>query len=285
MTSLATELESALFALIGSILVVSIGWKKGFFQAPQELKKPKSPPTLLLVLIAIAIYFIMAMLVPLLFKNFLLTAGTMDARIGKMAWATFLISFFIFGALAIYFFLLPKPIRQYILLRKAQFEPKKDLLFAIYAWLISFPLVLLTGTLLGLLIYFIYGTFELPDQNAILFMKMTFGKPLYFTLAMFSVVVFAPLIEETLFRGFLQSYLRRYFSPAFSIAIASLCFTSFHYSADQGLGNISILGSLFLLGCFLGFLYERQQSLFAPLLLHSLFNFLSVANLYFLSAL
>jgi membrane protease YdiL (CAAX protease family) len=284
MSDLSSELETALLALIASVLVVSIGWKKGFFRAPGELEKPRSPPTLLLVLGAFAIYFLMGLIIPLLFHNFLSSSSSMDDRIGRMSWATFLISAFIFGALALYFALVPKAIRQGILLRKALFEPKKDLAFAIYAWLIAFPVVLLLSSALELLSYLIFGTFELPDQNAILFKKMTFSKPLYFTLATLSVVVFAPLIEETLFRGFLQSYLRRYLSPAFSIAIASLGFTSFHFSADQGFGNFPILGSLFLLGCFLGFLYERQQSLFAPILLHAVFNALSIANLYFLSA-
>ncbi len=283
MTDLASELETALLALFGSAVAVAIGWKKGFFRTPQEIEKPKSPPTLLLVFFAFAIYFVMGLLVPLLFQKFLSSAVSMDARIGRASWATFLISGFIFAVLALYFLAIPKPIRQSILLRKT-FEPGRDVLFAIYAWLISFPLVLLLSSALELLIYFIYGMFELPDQVAVLFLKMTFGKPLYFFLATTSVVIFAPLIEETLFRGFLQNYLKRYLSPSLSIGIAALCFTSFHFSMEQGMGNLPILASLFLLGCFLGFLYERQQSLLSPILLHAIFNALSVANLYFLSS-
>ena len=126
---------------------------------------------------------------------------------------------------------------------------------------------------------------DFPDQIAVLFLKMTFEKPGFLVLAMSSIVLFAPLIEETLFRGFLQSWLRRHLAPLPSIAISSILFTSFHYSGDQGASNISILSSLFVLGCFLGFLYERRQSLFSPLLLHGLFNALSAANLYISSAL
>lgn len=282
MTTLASELETALFAAVLSLIAVTIGWKKGFFRMPESSIKPKHPPTLLLVFLAFGIYFLLGMLIPLLFHNTLESATTLEERVAKASWAAFGVSLSIAFALGFFLRALPQPIRQDILLKSGRFEPKKDLLLAIGAWPISFPLVLMIGGLCDILLYFLYGTFDLPDQLAVLFLKMTFGKIGYFFLATSSIVLLAPLIEETLFRGFLQSWLRRYLTPAPSIAIASLFFTAFHFSLDQGASNLSILSSLFILGCFLGFLYERRQSLFSPLLLHALFNAISVANLYFL---
>ena len=105
---------------------------------------------------------------------------------------------------------------------------------------------------------------------------------LYFFLIVVIVTFLAPCIEETLFRGFLQSYIRQYLGPKLSIVISSFCFALFHYSSEQGLANISIIGSLFSLAFFLGFIYEKRGSLLAPIILHSAFNTISAINLYFL---
>ncbi len=284
MITLGSEFGTAIFAGIASVVALKIGRKKGFFHMPQTVEKPKHPPTFLLVFIAFAIYFAIGTIVPNFFTRSLSSAATQEVRIQLTTLAGFTISFSIFVGLTFFLRMIAKPIRQDILLRSRRFEAKKDLIYAAAAWLISFPLVLFIGTSLDILLYFITGSFDLPDQIAVLFLKMTFGMPSYFLLAMSSIVILAPLIEETLFRGFLQSWLRRYLPPLPSIAIASFFFTSFHFSIDQGVSNLSILTSLFILGCFLGYLYEKRQSIFAPLLLHALFNALSIANLYFLSA-
>ena len=83
-----------------------------------------------------------------------------------------------------------------------------------------------------------------------------------------------------LFRGFLQTYIRKHLGPKQAIVITSLCFSFFHYASGQGLGNIMIITSLFVLALFLGFLYEKQGSLLAPMVLHASFNTISVINLY-----
>ena len=90
------------------------------------------------------------------------------------------------------------------------------------------------------------------------------------------------ILEEFLFRGVLQNFLKKYFKRDVSIIITSLVFAFFHYSPSQKLSNISIIGSLFVLACFLSFLYERQKSLFAPIFLHATFNAISIINLIFI---
>jgi len=281
MTTLSSELFSALIAAIGSFIALSIAWKKGFFRLLHAPDKPQQLPTLLLVAIAFGLYIAVSMFIPASISPFILQgANTQYDRIARVTLFSFLVSFVTLIAFALLLRWMPQPVRQTILLKNPPFQPKKDLLEALAAWVISFPVVLFIGSTLEILLYFHYGTFELPDQVAVLFFKMTLGKPLYLAMALISIVVFSPLVEETLFRGFLQSWLRRHRSPTASIAITSACFTAFHFSTTQGASNIPILAALFVLGCFLGLLYERRQSLFAPLLLHILFNAVNVANLY-----
>jgi hypothetical protein len=100
--------------------------------------------------------------------------------------------------------------------------------------------------------------------------------------ALFIVIIAAPVIEELLFRGFLQNYFKRYLGTKAAILITSLCFALFHLAPSQGLGNISLVISLFSFACFLGFVYERQKSLFASIGLHMFFNLVSSIRILFL---
>lgn len=101
---------------------------------------------------------------------------------------------------------------------------------------------------------------------------------LAFTAMMVTVV---PVTEELLFRGFLQSWLRRYLSSRWCIAVTALPFALSHYSPTQEWSNLSLILALFVLGCFLGRLYERWGTLWAPIGLHAAFNAISVALLLF----
>jgi membrane protease YdiL (CAAX protease family) len=283
-TTLAGQCAGALLAAAGSFVTVWIARNKGFFHTTwkkrnganvdaSSMGKRIHLPTLPLVILVFAIYVIGGVTVPTFLNQIF------SINIAQIA---FLSAAVILGFLLAFLFLIAKPIRKGIWRSRPDVNVKQDAILAFSAWVISFPLVILVGTLLEIILYLFTGTFDFPDQIAIAFLKMTFEHAFNFILAAISIVCFAPLIEEILFRGFLQSYLLRYCSPLSAIAISSFCFTCFHYSGEQGLGNIPILGSLFLLGCFLGFLYERQKSLLSPLILHATFNTLSILNLYFL---
>lgn len=124
-----------------------------------------------------------------------------------------------------------------------------------------------------------YWMGEMPpqvDQDAIRFLKSTLSNPTLFLNTAVAIVLFIPLAEEILFRGLLQNYLRSLFGPVFAIAITSFFFAMMHYSGAQGLSNVQIVSSLFALSLFLGFLYEREKTLLAPLALHATFNLVTV---------
>ncbi len=147
-------------------------------------------------------------------------------------------------------------------------------------WFMSFPLVSILGDLLDTTMK---QLFHLKDfeQNAVKFVKVAMNTPLSLIFALLSVLIMAPLLEEFLFRGVLQTYLKKRIGPKAAILLSALVFAIFHYSAGHGLGNVSLIFSLLILGTFLGFLYERQGSLWAPIGLHIAFNSVSAFRILF----
>ena len=267
---------------ITAIGVLWFGKVKKFFQW-NPLRPWDSKISLGYVLIAFALYFgICGYLVPIyiaLLKHY----APHLSQIGYAAWLNFLNSGTVLAALLIFLRYLPLVSRQGLLRCPTVVRDlPQDFLMGLSGWLLSFPLVVFLTSSLESLVLYLFNTTYLPDQLAVYFVKMTFADPIYFALTILTVVIITPLVEELLFRGFLQSFIRRHLGPKQAILITSTCFALFHYSVEQGLGNIPIIGTLFFLALFLGYLYERQGSLFASISLHALFNGISILNLYFL---
>lgn len=157
----------------------------------------------------------------------------------------------------------------------------KALLMGFLTWIIAYPLVLLFSQVITLvLIYFIPDYDVTIDQVAIDHLKKALPNVGTFLTLGFTVIFLVPIVEELLFRGYLQSYLRRFLNPFFSIGITSLLFAFAHFSMQQGLSNIQLIPSLFILSCFLGFIVERQRSIWASIGLHALFNAVTVTILF-----
>lgn len=149
-----------------------------------------------------------------------------------------------------------------------------DLLIGMAGWLIALPIVVLVSHLvtLGLALFIEPVPVE---QLAVQELKSAIKEPSLFAAMIGVVVIGAPFIEETLFRGFLQTSIVRIAGCWWGIALTSLIFTFFHFSPDQGISNIEILSSLFVLSCFLGYVRERQGNLWGAISLHCCFNTLS----------
>ncbi len=155
-----------------------------------------------------------------------------------------------------------------------------DAALGILTWILSFPIVAVVGQICDLFLYIVYE-FENYEQVAVRYLKSNLDSPLQMAAALFMIVVMAPCIEEFLFRGLLQNWLKKHLGFKAGLLIASLLFASFHYSGSQGLGNLSLVASLFVFALFLGFLYERQKSLVASIALHMTFNFASSFRILF----
>lgn len=83
----------------------------------------------------------------------------------------------------------------------------------------------------------------------------------------FSLCVLTPVVEEILYRRFLYVALRKRFSFKFSTFFCSLIFSFFHFPEIV----VSFLG-----GCFLCYVYEREENLFVPIMIHSMKNLIVV---------
>lgn len=154
-------------------------------------------------------------------------------------------------------------------------ERWRNILFGPFLWLVAFPLVTFTAEGVKDLVRYFYAGPAL-DQVAVRHLKSAYGDPLLTGASILAIVLFVPIIEEMLFRGFLQSWLRTKISRGSSIFFTALMFTLVHYSPSQGIANTELLAGLFLLALFLGFIYERQQCLWPSIGLHCFFNTVSV---------
>ncbi len=151
------------------------------------------------------------------------------------------------------------------------------------SWLIAFPTVSALATGLAIILVLCgYSPQEVElEQVAIRQLKLALEYPLSYFITSLLICTTVPLCEELLFRGFLQTCLKQALGRPTAIICTSLLFSAFHYSADQGIANAILLTSLFALSCFLGFLFERQRSLWGSIGLHATFNAMSILALTF----
>lgn len=158
----------------------------------------------------------------------------------------------------------------------------QDMGIGALTWALSFPIVVLVGQFFDLFIYLIFGV-ENYEQVPVRYFKESLGSFPQVIMALFTILILAPVIEEFLFRGCLQNYLKKHLGIKFAIFLTAFCFALFHFSFSQGLGNIALIASLFALACFLGFIYEKRQSLYASIGLHMTFNLISTLRILFSS--
>jgi uncharacterized protein len=272
--------ELQLAFLFGSlaVLICFFSWKRGYFSLPKSFDPPLV--NLLHLLSGFAFYLIFFFyLSPKLsesLKNWIPIER--DKVVSYISWINFstllLSSLFI---LVFYGLCFPKVLSK--ILKRSDSPLYWDLCIGLLSWIISFPIVVFFSELLDIFVIEVFKVTELPEQLAIQYLLSTVNYPLFLAIALISIIFLAPFVEEFMFRGLLQNWLRRHLGVKKAVIITAFLFSFFHYSPSQGLGNISIVGSLFVLACFLGFVYERQRSLFASMMLHSTFNLISILNL------
>lgn len=238
-----------------------VTWKKGFFRFPNRRKE--TFPSLFYLLGVFGIYLGIAFFLSPFFARFF-NSGIVQLLL--LCLIMLLITFF-----SVYY--KPDAVKR---LWKDHSLPEKrsplyDFFFGVLAWCVSFPPVVLVGELSDFFLYLIFKVVNY-EQIAVRYLKTTLGSPSMFIVAILAIFLAAPVIEEFLFRGCLQSFLKRFMGKKTAIIFASLCFALFHLATSQGLGNISLFVSLFTFACYLGAVYERQGSLFAPIGLHMTFN-------------
>lgn len=98
---------------------------------------------------------------------------------------------------------------------------------------------------------------ELPDT-----MTETFAKIMTDDYGYFAVCIFAPLVEELVFRGAILRSLLGYFGKHwYAIAVSALLFALVH-------GNLAQMPHAFIIGLLLGWMYYRTGSILPGVALH-----------------
>ncbi len=158
----------------------------------------------------------------------------------------------------------------------------KDFGIGIVSLAIAYPWVTVVNQICNFFLKVIFD-YETTDQVAVQYLRDSLDTKEKMFTALLTIIIVAPIVEEILFRGTLQQWLKRYLPVKFAIALSALVFSLFHYSPMQGLGNFALIPSLFVLACFLGYNYERQGSIYASMGLHISFNILGTLQILFFS--
>lgn len=181
-------------------------------------------------------------------------------------------------AVLIYLSFLPKSTK--IAVVGPQKQKIKAFFIGVMTWFFASPAVLIVSQLIALIVP-LFTDKSVVDQSVVHHLKEMAKYPSVFWLTALGVVSVVPIVEEFLFRGFLQTYLFDIFGRVKSILITSAIFAGFHFSLAQGISNIELLTSLFILSLFLGFIYEKQQSIWASIGLHFIFNLIGIIMIAF----
>jgi membrane protease YdiL (CAAX protease family) len=113
---------------------------------------------------------------------------------------------------------------------------------------------------------FIFQEFNLKSQpQEITNILVETQNPLVLILLSLSIIVFAPIFEELLFRGILFRAFRNKFSFVFSAVLSGIIFSLAH-------SNYFSFLPIFTLGFVFAYIYEKTKNLKIPILLHSLHN-------------
>lgn len=146
-------------------------------------------------------------------------------------------------------------------------RPARDLRLATGSLALVLAPLLATAALLNRVV---------PYQHPIIDYLQQQSDPLAIAVVVFAAIVVAPLAEEFLFRRVLQGWLETLplpGGPATAIGLASLAFALAH--AGHGLAWVPLLA----LGIVLGVLVRQTGSIMPAILLHALFNAVSVGLL------
>lgn len=124
------------------------------------------------------------------------------------------------------------------------------------------PYLLFSGLLLTIVKTLLPGA-NLTEQQQLGFSTNIFGTELAVAFVLF--VVIAPILEETLFRGYLYAKLRHHVGLIVSMVLVSLCFGVLHGQLNVGIDT-------FALSMVLCLLREYTGGIWAGVVLHALKN-------------
>jgi len=169
----------------------------------------------------------------------------------------------------------------------------KDFVMAIINLLAVWPLMLAAVQATTYIAKLIWGTDYQIQPHEQLEMITEYTQLPDRIMIVFVAVIIAPLLEEMMFRGFVQTAIRSYLGSHFAkrsqngvplnirnsawpaITASSVFFALMHTNPAHWL-------ALFILGMCLGYSYEKSGSLFRPIFIHLFFNASVIVTVLFL---
>jgi membrane protease YdiL (CAAX protease family) len=264
----------AVGALLGSIILVLVGIQRLLKGRDSLLARyretawdtPWNAETIWLVMVA-GFFFMGQLVVPLLISPLRGIFVAQGIR-GQSLFALLYYGMMAAGTISVLFW----AIRTYRPLPAGwfQFETKPTwLAWGLGGYLAALPLMLVVS-LLNQKIWQGQG-----GSNPLLQTVLEAKDPIALSIFFITAAIAAPLFEEFIFRGFLLPSLTRYLPVWGAIALSSFVFAIAHLSLSEVL-------PLMVLGIILGIVYTRSRNLLAPMLLHSLWNGITMAGLFLL---
>lgn len=274
---IGTGLFIAFSAIFIAVLLYS-AYISGMFAILEE--KLPSPVLFSDLVVGFSLYLLAPYGIYFLLKNFFSTSPPLSQKdiLVITSWLNLSNLLFILLFLVGYLIFLRSDAAKYIW-KSGPFSYVRDIGVGIFTWPIALIIMNFWAAIADMLTRLFYPDYALQDQIPVIYIEQSRQFPFLFFLACITVTVLAPLVEEILFRGILQNFLKRYLSPSGSIVMTAFFFACFHYSSAQGLSNFVIVSSLFVFALFLGYVYARQRSLISSIALHAIFN---AANVFYL---
>lgn len=132
----------------------------------------------------------------------------------------------------------------------------------------------LVNILLGYITELIVGSGDSSNQETLIMLSQIAPLSL-----IFSAVIFAPIIEELVFRGSIQTLLYRKFNPTLSAIITGVIFGLIHVVAGLLGGSfveIIYFITYFAMGAILGLIYAKTKNIYICISVHMLNNLIAV---------
>jgi membrane protease YdiL (CAAX protease family) len=147
----------------------------------------------------------------------------------------------------------------------------RDVFWGTLNLLAAYPVILFSLQTTVLIGVFIFGSDFTLERHQSLVELSESGSPAMKLLLVLSAAVIAPIFEELMFRGLVQSALTAYLGkPLVSVGITSILFAALHPSTH--------FAGIFVFSFCLGCVYEKSGSLLRTMWMHFLFNGISIVG-------
>ena len=149
----------------------------------------------------------------------------------------------------------------------------KAVLLGVGGLIVFLPIVGLVGFISGQISQLLTGNPPNTISHTTLNLLIESPRDVAFFTMSALVLIGAPLMEEILYRGILQEIaIRLGLGRWQAIVVVSVIFASMHLGAADN----SSLPTLFVLSLGFGWVYEKSGRLWAPIVMHSLFNLTNI---------